>query len=346
MVTLARSIPEAARAVVDESETRRLTIGVIARNGLPFLKSCLASLPTAHEAVDNVEVILVDCVSSDGTGEVMREFANTRADTRIYRIDGTANAAVARNVILDNAGPGFVLLLDGDVVLSDDFIEAGVERIRAGKSDAVIGKMAELRHDENGVPESAPIWRSTTRQERYVNDTRGATGSILLGPGVRRQKMRYDERFRRGQDRDFAFRLSTTFRLMQVPVKLGMHLTHHYYSPHRISQFYREGYPRFTGLLLRKHAAHPSRIWSLVQREKGPFLGLAYQALLLAALASGHTWVAAAVLVCVGLDALRFFFQGRLREFVPIRIASPWMMLYGLFGPNEPLPENVVRRVV
>ena len=331
---------------MDESGIRRLTIGVIARNGLPFLKSCLASLPATHEAVDRVEVILVDCVSSDGTGEVMREFANTRADTRVYRIDGTANAAVARNVILDNAGPGYVLLLDGDIVLSDDFLETGVERIRAGKSDAVFGKMAELRHDENAVPARAPIWRTTTRRERYVNNSCGLGGSILLGPSVRRQKMRYDERFRRGQDRDFAFRLSTTFRLMQVPVKLGIHLTHHYYSPQRISQFYREGYPRFTGLLLRKHAAHPCRVWSVVQQEKGPFLGLAYQALLIAALASGHTWLAVVVLVGIGVDAVRFIFQGRPREFVPNRIASPWMMLYGLFGPNEPLPENVVRRVV
>ena len=60
----------------------RLTVGVVAQNGLPHLTRCLDSLPTLADCAEAVEFILVDAASSDGTLAAMRSFSEVRTDTR------------------------------------------------------------------------------------------------------------------------------------------------------------------------------------------------------------------------------------------------------------------------
>ena len=119
-----------------------LTIGVIARDGLPFLHDCLKSLPAQLDGVTFLDIILVDSASGDGTTEVMSEFAGQRPGVRVFRMDGKTNAAATRNVILDNAAPGAVLLVDGDIVLTQAFLRAGIDAVRPARGGAVLGGLA------------------------------------------------------------------------------------------------------------------------------------------------------------------------------------------------------------
>ncbi|HYD32178.1 MAG TPA: glycosyltransferase family 2 protein [Azospirillaceae bacterium] len=328
----------------------RLTIGVIARNGLPFLNDCLASLPT-HGALGGVlQIVLVDCASDDGTTAVMLDFARSRRDTRVFRVDGTANAAVARNVVLDNAGPGYLLLLDGDFVLEPDFPARAFQYIERGEAAAVAGTYREQLFDAENRPLGDVGWRHPPPAEPHPVRLTG--GSIFLGPMARALNLRYDEHQRICEDWDFSLRTSAHCRILRVPEPVGTHLTHHYFSAKRWRSFYTDVRPRILGQLLRKHLAHPSCLASLLLSERGMALGGAMQVLAIAGLTTGTPWLTGLAVMILGADATRQLLKApsaergiRVAHWVSTRLPSPWMLVLGLIRPKPHQPKYSVRPI-
>ncbi len=328
----------------------RLTIGVIARDGLPFLRDCLRSLPTQLDGVATLEIILVDSVSSDGTTDVMVEFARQRAAVRVFRMDGKSNAAATRNVVLDHAAPGAVLLVDGDIVLTPEFLWAGVEAMRAGRADAVSGGLTEIHHDAGGNPVTEEFWRLRVRQE-VAEYGRWACGTILLSEAVVRSGLRYDESMRLNEDRDFTIRISYQFRVITIPISMGCHLTRSYYSSDRLKQFYKDANYRWLGVLIRKHiwslrSGLLSRFVALFGAEKGVCFGVVLQIVLVASLLSGHVGIILLSLFIVLADFARYVWQRRLKQYLPLRVVGPWMVLGGLVRRHEVRPDYTVRQLV
>ena len=319
-----------------------VTFGIIARNGMPFIGDCLEALPAARTVADSSEVILVDCISDDGTTEAMQDYAASAPRVQLYRIDGEANAAVARNVILANTATGALLLLDGDIVANPGFIAAAIALVQEGRADAVVGDLSEVQHDAEMRPLRHIERRFAVEREGLV---RISGGTIFLAPQVVAAGLRYDERFRRNQDRDFALRLSSEFRLMQVTESMGCHLTQAYLHPSRIGRFFREAYPRPLGQLLRKHWRHPGRLAAVLRKETGMVVGSLYLLLLAGSLLAGLFWLTGLVGAAVLVDVLRFARQRRLNEFLPLRLFTPLFVLRGLLGPAEPVPQYRVTRL-
>ncbi len=323
-----------------------LTIGIIAKNGLPFLNECLASLPTHLEPIQSIHVILVDCVSNDSTLEVMKEFSTTHRHVRVFSIEGKANAAVARNVILEHTTTEYLMLLDGDTILSSNFLLAGIERIQNGEAEAVIGNMEEQRFDANNEPDGSVFWRCRVTKPVYVRTTNRCTGSILLGPKVLESQIRYDNLFRRGQDRDFALCVSATFRILHISEQMGRHLTHYYFSKSRLKEFYQAAYPRPIGLLLRKHGLYPDRLWQIMKEEKGVFVGFFYQVLFIVGVIFLNKTILGILLCLIVFDGFRFLLKGEIPRFLALRFFSPILVIQGIFGMGEPHPIFTVKPIV
>lgn len=320
----------------------RLTIGIIARNGLPFLKDCLDALPPEAVFAGALDIILVDSASTDGTTEAMQAVGARRRDTRVYRLEGTVNASVARNVIVDNARPGFLLLLDGDMVVDPSFIAAGVRRVLAGEADAVVGALREQRFDAENRPDGDVYWRHLPEGPRYVRLTGGA---LMLGPAARVPGLRYDEEQKMCEDWDFALRLSRRRRILRIPEPMALHLTHYYFSPQRRFEFIRDLRPRNFGFLLRKHLLYPARLTEVMKLERGIFFGAAAQAVVIAALLAGLPWLAAAALLGLGLDGLRTARRGLFVQWAATRIAAPWIAGYGMVRPERAAVRYDVRQI-
>ena len=119
-----------------------LTIGIISRNGQPFIENCLLSFSTALDQLlrhfVSIDFILVDSDSSDNTLRVMADFAKLHQDksikTDVYLLEGNCNAAIARNIILGHATGDIVFLCDGDIVVNGNFLITASEKIISGKS--------------------------------------------------------------------------------------------------------------------------------------------------------------------------------------------------------------------
>lgn len=328
----------------------RLTIGVIARDGLPFLHDCLKSIPRQLDGIDNLEVILVDSASRDGTTDVMAAFACERDGVRVFRMEGRTNAAATRNVILDNAAPGAVLLVDGDIVLTTKFVLGALEAVREGRGDAVSGGLTEIQHDAEGVPITGEFWRTEIAKE-VVDYGRWACGTILLSEAVLKSGLRYDDSMRLNEDRDFTIQLADRFKVLSIPVSMGCHLTRSYYTSNRLRQFYQDANYRWLGMLLRKHVWRMKgglarTLMAILGAEKGVFLGFTIQLIVLANFMTGHVGLVTASLMVAVTDLARFGWQRRLSEYVPLRVVGPWMVLAGLVAGRRVRPDFVVRQLI
>lgn len=320
----------------------RLTIGVIARNGMPFLLPCLQSLPPPDLFGGRLDIVLVDSASTDGTTGAMTDFAFARTDTRVYRLDGQVNAAVARNTVLAHARPGYLMLLDGDMVAAPGFLATAIALIAGGQAGAVVGALKEQRFDAGNNPEGDVIWRHPPEGPVPVSLTGGA---ILLGPQALEPGLRYDEKQRVCEDWDFALRLSGRHRILRIPVCMALHLTHYYFSPQRQMSYYRDLRPSAVGQLLRKHLAHPDRLAAVLNRERGIVAGGILQGLVLLAAVSGSLPLALLALAGLLADSGRAWWRGKLPEWAGTRLAGPWILLYGLVTPGPALLRYAVRRI-
>lgn len=320
----------------------RLTVGVVARNGLPYLRHCLTSLPALADCATEVEFILVDSASSDGTLDAMLAFARDRRDTRVYAMEGKVNAAAARNVILRHAQPGALFLVDGDVAVNRDFVVAALREFENRTCEVVFGQLPEILYDRAAQPigHNPDRYRVTTRAyARLIH------GVVMLGPPVLEDGVAYDEAQRRSHDLELGIRLAERFRILTLPVVMGTHHTVSYYAPSRVGDFYGQAYLRPMGRLLRRHLAWPWRLWSLRRLLSGHALGFSLQLLLLTAMLLQSGAMTAIAGGLIGLDVARFAWQGRRHEYLPNRIVAPWQILYGfVFPENEKLSYHVELR--
>ena len=101
---------------------RRASVIVAAFNGEPYIGNCLHSI--ASQSVKDIEIIVVDDGSSDGTVTAVRNLAATDNRIKVHPTSHSGYPSVARNIGLSVAKGEFVGFLDDD----DLYHPAKVER--------------------------------------------------------------------------------------------------------------------------------------------------------------------------------------------------------------------------
>src|SRR5487761_66605 len=118
-----------------------VSVTLVTYNSGRFIKRCLESV--LEQKYPNLEVIIVDNASTDGTVDLLEQFAET---CQIHYNDENIGVAAAQNQAIALAHGEWVLTLNPDVLLLPDFIQALVE---AGQVDpkvgTVCGKLLTIR---------------------------------------------------------------------------------------------------------------------------------------------------------------------------------------------------------
>ena len=307
---------------------KHLTVGVLAKDGLPHLQTCLESLPALADCAEKVEFLLVDSASKDGTLEAICAFATRNDHARVFAMKGSVNQSVTRNVILDNSAPGAVLLVDGDVAISRDFVLAALAEIADGAAEIVHGQLPEIWHTSQHSAYADGGDRYQISRRRY---THYFMGNVMLGPRALASGCRYDRQMRRFEDVEFSIRIGEQFRILALPIPIGTHYTIQYHSTYRIGAFYKDAYLRPAGRFFRINLLKPWRLWWARPIFAGHLIGMAEQLCLLIALVSRSPLNIAIVAAVIGADVLRFAVKDRIHQFIPIRIRGPWQIVSGTF---------------
>ncbi len=112
----------------------KVTIVIPVYNTKKYLKKCVDSL--TEQTYRNIEVLLVDDGSTDGSSELCDEIANKDERVRvIHKANG--GVAAARNLGIDEAEGEYVMFVDSDDWLDTDAVETLVEHADKNNVDVI-----------------------------------------------------------------------------------------------------------------------------------------------------------------------------------------------------------------
>jgi glycosyltransferase involved in cell wall biosynthesis len=106
-------------------QTPLITIGITSYNHAKFLTKCLNSV--VNQTYPNLEIIIVDNYSTDGTDDILSSFS----DRRISINNGGA-IAMSRNIILEKSRGEWIAFLDSDDWWQEDKLEKCAHNFRSG----------------------------------------------------------------------------------------------------------------------------------------------------------------------------------------------------------------------
>ncbi|GAB4425094.1 MAG: glycosyltransferase family 2 protein [Chloroflexi bacterium OHK40] len=180
-------------------------------NRLAQLKRTLAGLERQQFPREQFEVVVVSDGSTDGTDAYLREL-RTPYELRFVAQPNTGPAS-ARNTAIRNARGDYILFIDDDIVAAPHLIAEHMRLHHAEQNLVVLGPMlspddyrlsswvaweqAMLMKQYTAMQEGH--WEPTARQF-YTGNTSVARSHLIEAGG-------FDERFRRAEDVELAYRL-------------------------------------------------------------------------------------------------------------------------------------------
>ena len=129
-----------------------LTISVIipVYNTIEYLPVCLKSVVSQTIGSDNMEIILVDDGSTDGSVDYMKTFAERNKNTKLICLqNNTGSAGRVRNIGIKEAKGKWIYFVDSDDWLGPEALERLVKHAEEWESDVVQGKMIGVDGSES-----------------------------------------------------------------------------------------------------------------------------------------------------------------------------------------------------
>ncbi|MCX3060107.1 bifunctional glycosyltransferase/CDP-glycerol:glycerophosphate glycerophosphotransferase [Streptomyces beihaiensis] len=193
--------------------TARLSVVVPIYNVEEFLDPCLRSL--AGQTVRDLEVVMVDDGSTDGSGEIARAFA---ADDPRFTLISQENAGLgaARNTGVRHAAGAHLAFVDSDDIVPADAYERMLAALERTGSDFATGNVYRLRADGSQV--QSPMFRKMMAEDRDA--THVTDDWSLLGDRIACNKVFRRDFWERGR---FAFPVGMLFE--DTPVMVPAHFT-------------------------------------------------------------------------------------------------------------------------
>ncbi len=187
----------------------KVSVIVPAFNAAQFIERALASA-LEQEGVD-VEIIVVDDGSTDGTGDLVERLSKADPRIRLLRLDRNKGPSVARNTALDAAEGEWIAILDADDAYCAGRLRRLVEVGERYEADIVADNFYfyDAGTDERSAPalaEDPPVERLSVHE--FVDRARaghdeadfGLLQPVLRSRFVDRHHLRYPVRSRHGED--------------------------------------------------------------------------------------------------------------------------------------------------
>lgn len=100
-----------------------VTIGICVKNAEKTIEDTINSISNQNYNHNNMEIIIVDSNSKDKTIDIIYNFmSNTDISTKLLNDEGKG-LGKARQIVIDKANGDYILWVDSDVILKNDFLE-------------------------------------------------------------------------------------------------------------------------------------------------------------------------------------------------------------------------------
>ena len=191
--------------------TELISVIVPSYNRKAKLPACIDSV--LAQSYDNIELIIVDDASTDGTEELFRDIKDPRV--KYMRYEENHGACYARNYGAERASGELIAFQDSDDTWHPDKLEKQYRRLVETGADMCYCGMNRVAANGNGFyyPVHAP--NPGHALEDFLAENRASTQTMLMHRRVW-EKLRFDESIRRYQDWDFAIRAAAEFDLVYL----------------------------------------------------------------------------------------------------------------------------------
>lgn len=180
------------------------------------------ALPAAIESVcaqtyENIELIVVDDASTDGTHELFAAISDPRV--KYLRYEQNRGACYARNLGAAQARGALIAFQDSDDTWHADKLEKQYRRLCDTGAEMCFCGMRRVA--ENGSAFYYPVHAPGAGNPvgDFLSENRASTQTMLMRREVW-ERLRFDEDIRRYQDWDFAIRAAAQFDLVYLPEAL------------------------------------------------------------------------------------------------------------------------------
>lgn len=147
-----------------------ITVIIPVYNVKSYLSKCIESVK--KQSYKNLEIILVDDGSDDGSFSICKEFSKKDSRIKLYRTENLG-LSHARNVGLDHTSGEYIVFVDSDDYIYEDMVKTMISK--SENADLVICNYEKISDSNEKVPQDAKllkddIWNFKQFWERYYFD--------------------------------------------------------------------------------------------------------------------------------------------------------------------------------
>lgn len=113
-----------------------ITIALSAYNVANYVRASLDSI--LAQTFADFELLCIDDASTDGTWEILQEYAQRDSRIRLMRQDHNQGLSVSRNRAIQEAKGEYLLMLDGDDLFAPDMVEKAYSKAKIMDADMVM----------------------------------------------------------------------------------------------------------------------------------------------------------------------------------------------------------------
>ena len=157
-----------------------VSIVITAYNVEKWIKECVASV--CRQTHRDIEIIVVEDCSTDSTREILHGIADARVTVLCNKENIGAGASRRRGI--EAANGEYILLLDGDDMLSNDFIECLYSKAIESDADIVSGGITVMHKD--GRMEASSYGECCTMGDEKITEFWGEKVVFMNNKLIRR----------------------------------------------------------------------------------------------------------------------------------------------------------------
>lgn len=162
-----KSIPAIPRSTQLSNKEPLVSVIIPVHNVIAYLATCLDSV--LNQDYQNLEIIIVDDGSTDGSTELAKEYAVRDKRIIFLQIDHSGNGA-ARNTGISRASGKYLTFVDSDDILIPGSYTHMVENLTSSGSDFVVGAFRRRKGDHEWLPQMMNEIHSVDRLQIRVDD--------------------------------------------------------------------------------------------------------------------------------------------------------------------------------
>jgi len=237
----------------------RVSVVMAVHNGLPFLRQAVESI--LHQTLGDLEFVIVDDGSQDGTWEALQRWAATDSRIRLLRNQRNLGVAEARNRGIAAASADYLACQDADDESHPRRLELQADFLDAHPEVGLLAAFPELV-DERGVPLASDAYPRLVDNDRLqaqlLESNCLCAGSVAFRAGVLRLVGGYDQTLAPSEDYDLWLRMAEVTHIACLPDALYRYRQHDSSaSAQQRALQMRNKAVALERALLRRYAGHP-----------------------------------------------------------------------------------------